>query len=39
VFGGQGAGWLRINFGCPRAVLLEALERFAAAARRRLDAR
>ena len=39
VFGKQGAGWLRINFGCPRAVLLEALERFAAAARRRLDAR
>jgi cystathionine beta-lyase len=39
VFGRQGAGWLRINFGCPRAVLLEALERFAAAARRRLDAR
>ena len=39
VFGRQGAGWLRINFGCPRAVLLEALERFAAAARRRLAAR
>jgi cystathionine beta-lyase len=39
VFGRQGAGWLRINFGCPRAVLIEALERFAAAARRRLDAR
>jgi len=39
VFGKQGAGWLRINFGCPRAVLLEALERFAEAARRRLDAR
>ena len=39
VFGRQGAGWVRINFGCPRAVLLEALERFAAAARRRLDAR
>lgn len=37
VFGRQGAGWLRINFGCPRSLLMEALERFAGAVRRRLD--
>ena len=36
VFGKQGAGFLRVNMGCPRSILTEALERFAAAARRRL---
>ncbi|MBD2845748.1 pyridoxal phosphate-dependent aminotransferase [Paenibacillus sp. IB182496] len=31
VFGRQGAGFLRVNLACPRALLMEALERFAAA--------
>ncbi|EFM10015.1 aminotransferase class I and II [Paenibacillus curdlanolyticus YK9] len=31
VFGKQGAGYLRINVACPRSILTEALERFAAA--------
>ena len=30
-FGTGGDGWLRINIGCPRATLLEALERLAKA--------
>ncbi|MFC4305007.1 MalY/PatB family protein [Cohnella boryungensis] len=33
VFGEQGAGYLRVNLACPRALLLEALEKFAEAAR------
>ncbi|MFC4599609.1 MalY/PatB family protein [Cohnella hongkongensis] len=35
VFGEQGAGYLRVNLACPRALLLEALEKFAAAVRGR----
>jgi len=31
-FGTEGAGWLRINLACPRPILVEALERFCAAA-------
>lgn len=31
VFGAEAAGFVRLNFGCPRATLLEALERMAAA--------
>lgn len=31
VFGKQGAGYLRVNIACPRSILTEALERFAAA--------
>ncbi len=27
IFGAEAAGFVRINFGCPRSVLLEALER------------
>jgi cysteine-S-conjugate beta-lyase len=26
-FGTGGDGWLRINIGCPRSILFEALER------------
>ena len=26
-FGTGGEGWLRLNIGCPRSVLVEALER------------
>lgn len=33
VFGKQGEGYLRINLACPRSLLTEALERFAAAVR------
>jgi len=29
MFGEEGAGFLRLNFGCPRALLLEGLQRFA----------
>lgn len=32
VFGKQGEGYLRINLACPRSLLVEALEKFAAAA-------
>ncbi|MFD0715190.1 MalY/PatB family protein [Paenibacillus sp. GCM10027626] len=35
VFGKQGAGYLRVNLACPRAILQEALERFAKAVRER----
>jgi len=35
VFGRQGAGWLRVNLACPRALLVEALERFGTAVARR----
>ncbi len=31
MFGRGGAGFVRLNFGCPRATLLEALDRMAAA--------
>lgn len=31
MFGRGGAGFVRLNFGCPRATLMEALERMAAA--------
>ena len=31
MFGAEAAGFERINFGCPRATLLEALERIAGA--------
>lgn len=31
VFGEQGAGYLRVNLACPRALLLEALDKFAGA--------
>jgi cystathionine beta-lyase len=27
MFGEEAAGFVRINFGCPRALLVEALER------------
>ena len=30
-FGAGGDGWLRINIGCPRSILMEALERLAKA--------
>lgn len=33
VFGAQGAGYLRVNLACPRSLLLQALEKFAAAVR------
>jgi cystathionine beta-lyase len=33
VFGKQGAGFLRVNLGCPRSILEDALERFAKAVR------
>lgn len=35
VFGKQAAGYLRVNIACPRWILAEALERFAAAVERR----
>ena len=35
VFGKQGAGYLRVNLACRRALLLEALERFGQAVRSR----
>jgi len=35
MFGAEGAGFERINFGCPRATLQEALERIAEAVTRR----
>jgi cystathionine beta-lyase len=35
VFGKQGAGYLRVNIACPRAILSEALESFANAVERR----
>lgn len=31
VFGEQGAGYLRVNLACPRALLLKALDKFAGA--------
>jgi len=31
IFGKQGAGYLRVNIACPRALMLKALEQFAAA--------
>ncbi|BBI32217.1 MalY/PatB family protein [Cohnella abietis] len=31
VFGGQGAGYLRVNIACPRSILTKALEKFALA--------
>ena len=31
IFGKGGAGFVRLNFGCPRAILAEALERMRAA--------
>lgn len=31
IFGRQGNGYLRVNFACPRSLLLQALEQFAAA--------
>lgn len=34
VFGKQGIGWLRINFACPRSIVIEALDRFAEAVRK-----
>ncbi|WP_035121433.1 MalY/PatB family protein [Cohnella panacarvi] len=34
IFGKQGAGSLRVNFACPRSLLLQALEQFARAADR-----
>jgi cystathionine beta-lyase len=36
-FGSEGAGFLRINLACPRAILQEALERFCAAARKHIQ--
>lgn len=39
IFGPDGEGFVRINVACRRQLLAEALERFAAAARRRLDGR
>jgi cystathionine beta-lyase len=33
IFGREGAGFLRVNFGCPRSLLSEGLERFARAVR------
>lgn len=33
IYGKEGAGHLRINMGCPRSLLLEALDRFCTAAR------
>jgi cystathionine beta-lyase len=32
-FGPGGAGFVRLNFGCPRAILLDGLERMRAAIR------
>ena len=37
IFGTGGAGYERINIACPRSMLAEALERIAAAVRRRLE--
>jgi cystathionine beta-lyase len=34
-YGELGRGWLRVNIACPRALLAEALERFASAVRAR----
>lgn len=34
-YGTQGKGWLRVNIACPRSLLAEALERFAAAVQAR----
>jgi cystathionine beta-lyase len=34
VFGKQGTGWLRINFACPRSIVIEALDRFTEAVRK-----
>ena len=34
-FGDEGKGFVRLNFGCPRATLTEALERMAEALRDR----
>jgi cystathionine beta-lyase len=33
VFGSEGEGYLRINFACPRSILVEALNRFSQAAK------
>jgi cystathionine beta-lyase len=35
VFGSEGVGYLRINFACPRSILIEALNRFSVAVRER----
>lgn len=34
-FGAEGAGFLRVNIGCPRSMMMEGLERFARAVRSR----
>ena len=35
IFGSEGAGFIRVNIGCPRGILMTALERLAEAVRRR----
>jgi len=33
-FGPEGEGFQRINFGCPRSILIEAMERLASVIRK-----